>query len=341
MSEHRTLPVETFFQDLRHGVRLLRRSPGFAVAAALTLALGIGGTTAILSVVEAVLLEPLPLRDPGRLMLIWETDRVQGTTREGASLPDYLDFREQSRVFEELAAYNRRDFTLQGEGDPERLPAARVTASFFRVLGLDALAGRSFPAEEEQPGRDRVALLSHGLWRRRFGADPAVVGRTVTLDGEPHAVVGIMPPEASLPAHSPELWVPLAPQPQDLIRGRHVFRVYGRLRPGVGQAEAQAEMDAIMGRLEKEHFEDNRGRGARVVPLHADLVQGVRPALRVLLGAVLVMLLVACVNVAGLLLARAAARGEDLAIRAALGAGRLRGPWSGNSTATWRSTTSR
>jgi putative ABC transport system permease protein len=316
--------IETFFQDLRHGLRLVRRSPAFSAAAILTLALGIGGTTAILSVAEAVLVRPLPLPDPERVMLIWETDRVQGTDREGASLPDYLDVRERCKSFAELAAYRRSDLTLQAEGDPERLSAARVTASFFKVLGLEPAIGRGLLAAEEQPGRDRVALLSDGLWRRRFGGDPGAVGKTLTLDGEPYTVVGVMPPQASLPADSAELWVPLAPPPDRYGRGQHVFRVYARLRPGVGRVEAQAEIDAVMGGLEAEYYEDNRGRGARVVPLGADLVRQVRPALEVLVGAVFALLLVACVNVAGLLLARGAVRGPDLAIRAALGGGRLR-----------------
>ncbi len=322
-----TLLVESFFQDLRQGARGLRRNPGFATVAVLTLALGIGGTTAIFSVVHGILLRPLPLPEPDRLMIVWENDRVQGTHREGVSYPDYADIRGEARSFSELAVVRGNlSFTLRGlgtDGEPERIAAAQVSRSYFPLLGVEPVVGRGFAPEEEQAGRHRVAVLSHRMWTSRFGADPGVVGKGLLLDGETYTVVGVMPPEAVLPGDDEMLWVPVVPGEWQTLRGVHVFVVLGRLAPRVTVAEAQAEMDGVMARLEKDHYEDNRGRGAFVAPLADELVRDVRPALAVLLGAVVAVLLVACVNVASLLLARAAARGQEVAVRSSLGAGRL------------------
>ncbi len=318
------LAFESFLQDLRIGLRLITRSPGFSAVAVLTLALGIGGTTAIFSLVDGVLLRPLPYPHAERLAFVYETDRVQGTRREGASIPDYLDLREQSSSFEHLAAHHSVDLTLEGEGEPERLSVARVTASYFAALGLEPIAGRAFAREEEGPAAAPVALLSHGLWRRRFAADPGVVGRAVTLNGEPRTVIGVMPPQAVLPGSSEELWLPLVPAGADLARGRHIARVLGRLERGVELDEAQAEMDLLMARLEQAYPEDNRGRGAFVAAIHGETVRGVGPALRLLIAAVAATLLVVCVNVASLLLAQGAARSGDFALRQALGATRGR-----------------
>ena len=311
-------------KDLRHAVRTLRRSPGFACVAIATLALGIGANTAIFSVVESVLLRPLPFQAADRLVLVYENDRIRGTRVELASLPDFLDFQEQSTVFEDLAALSGRTPTLTGAGDPERLEAAAVTANYFRVLGVEPALGRSFAPDEERPGNHRAAVLSHGLWQERFGGDPLAVGRSITLDGEPFTVVGVAPAEAVLPGAAVALWTPLAATELEMIRGRHNALVVGRLAPGVSLTRSQAEMDTIMGRLEREYPDDNLGRGALVLPLHEAIVEDSRPGLVLLAVAIGLVLLIGCANVSGLMLARTASRRKEFAIRCALGAGSAR-----------------
>jgi len=313
-----------FLEDLRHGLRLLRKSPGFTAVAALTLALGIGGTAAIFSVVDRVLLRPLPFPEPDRLVMIFENDRLRGTARELASMPDFEDFRAQATVFESLSARQSGDRTITGERDPERVVVARVSASFFPMLGVKPLLGRAFSPDEQIAGKDRVVLLSHGLWQRRFGADRGVVGRPLTIDGEPHTVIGVLAPDGRIPSGTEDAWTPLSPAPTDQFRGVHNTRVHARLKPGVSLAQAQAEMTAIMRRLEEQYPDDNQGRGAVVLPLDEFLVGDLRAPLNVLLGAVGCVLLIAVVNVANLLLARGAAREKEIAIRSALGAGRGR-----------------
>ncbi|HKQ53229.1 MAG TPA: ABC transporter permease [Pyrinomonadaceae bacterium] len=305
-----------FLQDLRYSVRMVFKYPGFTLAAVLTLALGIGANTAIFSVVNAVLLRPLPYPQPERLVSL----------RNQESLPDLDDIREQSRSFEALggAVMQPQDFT--GEAEPVQVQAALVNADLFKALGGAAAVGRLITAEEEREGAERVVVLSHGFWLRHFGGDPNVIGRAIPLSGNSYTVVGVMRPDFSMPLESPDVWLalrvanPLAAG----IRGVHFLRTYLRLKPDVTLEQAQAEMDGINGRLAQAYPDENRERTRRLVPLHERVTGEVRPALLILFGAVGLVLLVACANFSSLLLARSAARQQELAIRAALGAGRGR-----------------
>ena len=312
-----------FRSDLRQAARSLARAPGFAALAVGTLALGIGGAVTLFSAVRAVLLDDLPYPEVDRLVVVWEADRLRGTTREWASAPDYSDFLERSRSFERLGARTPVNKTLGGQGEALRVSVQRVTASYFPLLRVEPLAGRSFREEEQQPGRDHVALLSESLWRNRFGADAGILGRTIHLDQQPVTIVGVMPRRASLPFSDEDLWQPLALGPGEQYRGMHNLFTMGRLRDGVSLQDAQREMAAIMAALEEEYPGDNRGRSVELVPLQEQVVGEVRPGLLVLLGAVLMVLLVTCANVANLLLARGVTRVRELAVRTSLGAS----PW--------------
>ena len=322
--------MKNLSQDLRYAVRALRRSPAFTAVALATLALGIGANTAIFSVVNAVLLEPLPFPDSGRLVAFYQTLPARGVTTAGVSFPNYSDFASRSRSFEQLGAIRMHDYTLTGNGEPSLVVGGTVTGNVFAMLRTRPLLGRGLAASDEAPDAPPVAVLSERLWRERFGGDPAAVGRTVRLDERVFTIVGVMPAAFHSPPDKPpaELWASLVQDPVfgDLRqkRGGHYLTVVGRLRPDVSIGAAEAELATIAGGLARQYPKENQNWGVRLLPLAESLVAGVRTALWVLLGAVSLVFLIACVNVANLMLVRSSGRSRELAVRTALGAGRGR-----------------
>ena len=316
-----------FVQDLRSGLRQLRKSPGFTAIAVITLALGIGANTAIFSVVNGVLLRPLAFRDADRLVRVWHTPPQKsfpGIPRFTVSAANYIDWQSQNHVFEQMAIVSYHGFTLTGVDKPEQLDGSAVSAEFFSMLGVQPMQGRLFSQDEDQPGHANVVLLSHRFWQEHFGANREIVGRYITLDGQSYLVAGVMPAGFQLPDYA-QMWTPMAwTDKEKAVRGEHHYLVMARLKPGVDVKQAQAEMNTISNRLEQQYPEDDKGWGAVVIPLHDDLVSDVRPALLVLLGAVGFILLIACVNVVNLSLAKTFSRHKEIAIRTALGASSAR-----------------
>jgi predicted permease len=315
--------MNRLFQDIRYAVRQLRKSPGFTAVAVITLALGIGANTSIFSVVNGVLLRPLAFRDPGRLVRLWHVPPPKsfpGMTLFSVSAANYRDWENQNHAFDSMAIMSYHGFTMTGGDKPEQVAACAVSAGFFSTLGVPPMLGRVLSPDEDQVGHSHVVVVSHRMWQEHFGSNPEIVGHNINLDGEAYLVAGVMPASFRFPDFA-QMWTPMAwTDKERAVRGEHHYMVIARLKPGVELQQAKAEMNTISDRLQQLYPDDDKGWGATVLPLHDDMVSDVRTPLLVLLGAVAFVLLIACVNVANLALAKTFSRQKEIAIRTALGA---------------------
>jgi len=311
--------MEELRSNIRFGLRMIRKSPGFASVAIVTLALGIGANTAIFSFVDGVLLKPLPYPRPEEIVQVWE--KPPGFDRNGVSTMNFLDWKNQNTVFSAIAAETGGAVTLSGGQEPVQLRGSRVSAPYFKIFGIRPVLGRAFAPDEDQPGKDQVVVLSHRIWESRFGSDPGIVGRKIILDNRPYNVIGILPAGTGFDRGWPDIWTPLAFQPQDMTRNFHWMMVWARLKPGVSLAAAQQQMAGIGARIAHDYPASNKGWGVKIDRYQDRVVDDhLRSSLWVLLAAVGAVMLIGCVNLANLLLVRASARDREVAIRIAVGA---------------------
>ena len=316
--------MTTLLQDVRYGLRLLSKSPGFSVVAILTLALGIGLDTTIFGTLKPILFAPPPVREPDQIANLWATNLRLGVERERVSFPEFQDLREHCVSFENVAAYEEVQVRLRGDNGTVRLPCKKVTSDFFRLLGADAALGRIIQAGDDIQGADPVAVISHGLWERTFGVDPQVVGRTIWLDGRGHVIVGVMPRDFWFPDRGTDVWLPLVPQREDVQRARRKLIVIGRLKSGFSIEQARAELGTLAQRFERAKPDTSTGWSFRAVLSSEEQTKRAGLGIAFLFLPVSFVLLIACVNVTNLLLARASSRRREIAMRAALGADRSR-----------------